>query len=163
MQPEAALRGETLAVDGFNALTTLEVALSGGIVLLGRDGALRDIAGVHGSYRAVEETVPALEHLAEFVRALDVASCEILLDAPVSNSGRLRERIDELARERGWCLAAQVVADPDAILSRSGRIVASADGALLDRCGRWFNLARACIEARIPQARIVDLSGESSD
>jgi hypothetical protein len=41
-----AMRGELLYIDGFNLLTTLEVALSGGIVLLARDGALRDIAGV---------------------------------------------------------------------------------------------------------------------
>jgi hypothetical protein len=162
MAPAAALSGQRLEVDGFNVLTTLEVTLSGGIVLLGRDGVLRDIAGVHGSYRAVEETVPALEHLAEFLRGLGVADCEILLDAPVSNSGRLRARIDELARERGWRVAARVVADPDATLSRSAQIVASADGALLDRCGRWFNLARACVGSRIPHARIVDLSGEAS-
>jgi hypothetical protein len=162
MQPASALRGEILRVDGFNALTTLEVALSGGIVLLGRDGALRDIAGVHGSYRAVEETVPALECLAEFLHSLGVADCEILLDAPVSNSGRLRSLIDERARERGWCLRARVVADPDAILARSAQIVASADGELLDRCERWFNLARACVQARVPHARVVDLSGESA-
>ena len=162
LQPAAALRGERLEVDGFNALTTLEVALSGGIVLLGRDGVLRDIAGVHGSYRPVEETVPALEQLDGLLRDLGVAHCEILLDAPVSNSGRLRGLIDALARERGWRLAARVVADPDAVLSRSAQIVASADGALLDRCQRWFNLARASVESRIPQARIVDLSGESS-
>jgi len=161
MQPASALRGQILRIDGFNVITTLEVALSGGIVLIARDGTLRDIAGVHGSYRAVDETMPALERLAAFAGSLGCAACEILLDAPVSNSGRLRGRIERLARERGWPLQAQVVPDADAALVSSGGILASADGAVLDRCARWFNLARACVQESIPLARIVDLSGES--
>jgi len=43
--------GADLAVDGFNQLITLEAALSGAVLLRGRDGVLRDLAGVHGSYR----------------------------------------------------------------------------------------------------------------
>jgi hypothetical protein len=158
MQSSEALCGEPLLVDGFNALTTLEVALSGGIVLVARDAVLRDIAGVHGSYRRVEETLPALERIAALMRELGVRDCEILLDAPVSNSGRLRGLIGELARERGWPLRARVVADPDPLLAQAAQIVATADGELLDRCGRWFNLARVCVESAVPGARIVDLS-----
>jgi hypothetical protein len=158
MQPPDALRGQALLVDGFNALTTLEVALSGGIVLVARDATLRDIAGVHGSYRTVVETVPALERIAGASQALGVRDCEILLDAPVSNSGRLRSVIDALARERGWNLRARVVPDPDPVLAQASEIVATADGELLDRCGRWFNLARVCVESSVPAARVVDLS-----
>jgi hypothetical protein len=158
MQPAEAVRGETLLVDGFNALTTLEVALSGGIVLVARDAALRDIAGVHGSYRKVEETLPALERIAALMRGLGVRECELLLDAPVSNSGRLGRLIEELARERGWPLRARVVPDPDPLLVQAAQIVATADGDVLDRCGRWFNLARVCVESLIPAARSVDLS-----
>jgi len=54
MQPSAALANAELVIDGFNVLTTLEVALSGGVVMVGRDAVMRDIAGVHGSYRSVE-------------------------------------------------------------------------------------------------------------
>jgi hypothetical protein len=158
MQPAPALRGTTLVVDGFNVLTTLEVALSGGIVLVGRDGTLRDIAGVHGSYRSVQETLPALELIAGLVQSLGVKRCAILLDRPVSNSGRLRALIEARARERGWPLEAQVVPDPDPLLERSTEIIASADGVVLERCGGWFNLARACIDTSAPSARMVDLS-----
>ncbi|HTU63532.1 MAG TPA: DUF434 domain-containing protein, partial [Polyangiales bacterium] len=92
--PASALRGEALRVDGFNVLTTLEVALSGGVLLIGRDGAMRDIAGVHGSYRRVEETEGALDLLAHLTVEWGVACCEIYLDQPVSNSGRLRAFIE---------------------------------------------------------------------
>jgi hypothetical protein len=153
-----ALRGATLAVDGFNVLTTLEVALSSGIVLVGRDGAMRDIAGVHGSYRRVEETLPALGLIAALIQSLGVARCTFLLDRPVSNSGRLRELIIREAGARGWPVDAAVVVDPDAELTHSTDVVATADGVVLDRCARWFNLARECVERGVPAARVVDLS-----
>jgi hypothetical protein len=154
----SALRSATLLIDGFNALTTLEVALSGGIVLVGRDGVVRDIAGVHGSYRRVEETEPALTVVAKLAESAGVSRCVYLLDRPVSNSGRLRALIEAREWARGVACEAQVVPDPDPLLRASGDIVASADGAVLDHCGRWFNLARACIDAYVPDARIVDLS-----
>lgn len=50
------LRGQALLVDGFNCLITCEAALSGGLVLRGRDRCLRDLASIHGSYRHVQET-----------------------------------------------------------------------------------------------------------
>lgn len=158
--PATALRGVTLLIDGFNVLTTLEVALSGGIVLLARDGVMRDIAGVHGSYRRVEETEPALTLLAQLTRSLGVTRAVILLDRPVSNSGRLRALIEAHAAATGHALEAELVPDPDPLLQTTPEIIASADGAILDRCTAWFNLARTCIEAHVPEARIVDLSSE---
>src|SRR2546429_7739130 len=61
--PATALAGTSLHVDGFNQLITIEAALSGGLVLRGHDGALRDLASVHGSYRTIIETQTALEGL----------------------------------------------------------------------------------------------------
>ncbi len=57
-------RGQVLDIDGFNVLTTLEAALAGGVLLRGRDGCLRDMASMHGSYRRVAETEPALRRWA---------------------------------------------------------------------------------------------------
>ena len=158
MLPAAALRGANLAIDGFNVLTTLEVALSGGVVLIGRDGAMRDIAGVHGSYRKVAETVPALGIIAALVTSLGVARCTFLLDRPVSNSGRLRALIEQVASANAWPFQAEVVVDPDVDLSRTADVVTTADSVVLDRCTRWFNLARECVASAIPTARVIDLS-----
>src|SRR5690606_16499227 len=46
-----ALAGRDLWVDGFNVLITVEAALSGGILLRCRDGCLRNMASLHGTYR----------------------------------------------------------------------------------------------------------------
>src|SRR5215213_2775070 len=56
----AALAGRRLWIDGYNVLTTVEAALAGGVVIVGRDGAWRDMASMHGTWRRVEETGPAI-------------------------------------------------------------------------------------------------------
>ncbi|RZK33026.1 MAG: DUF434 domain-containing protein, partial [Hymenobacter sp.] len=53
--PPGNLGGRPISIDGFNLIITLETALSDGIVLRGRDGALCDLSSIHGTYRAVQE------------------------------------------------------------------------------------------------------------
>jgi hypothetical protein len=149
-----SLRGRSLRIDGFNLVLTLESALGGGVVLGGRDGCFRDLASVHGTYRRVEETQPALELANRWLTEWGVGLCTWLLDAPVSNSGRLAGMIR--AVNAGW--SAEVVPDPDAILSMSGDAIVTADAGILDRCGPWVNLARLLVDAGVPGAVIVDLA-----
>jgi hypothetical protein len=77
-------------VDGFNRLITIEAALSGGALLLCRDGCLRDLASVHGSYRSVQETDEAIRIAGEVLGDLGPAAVSWLRDSPVSNSVRRR-------------------------------------------------------------------------
>jgi hypothetical protein len=88
---EAAKDGE-IFIDGFNLIITLEVALSGSPLILGSDGVLRDLAGLRGTYRLIEQTDTALKLLGEFLNRLGVPRATFYLDAPVSNSGRLRQK-----------------------------------------------------------------------
>ena len=161
VEPEEAVGGR-LAVDGFNVLTTVEAALGGAVVIVGRDGCLRDVAGVHGSYRKVEETVPAVRLTGEVLAAIGATACTWYLDHPVSNSGRLAASILETAAERGWPWRVEVVMNPDPVLAASAEVVASADSVILDRCGRWLNLARRVVETRVPGATLVDLSADGA-
>ena len=57
---ESAKEG-CLNIDGFNLIITLEVALSGCLLLLGKDHVLRDLAGLRGSYSLIGFTDKALE------------------------------------------------------------------------------------------------------
>jgi hypothetical protein len=156
--PPDALSGMPLLIDGYNVLTSVEAALGGAVVLLARDGSLRDIAGVHGTYRRVEETLPALQKVGAYLRERNVARCVWYLDAPVSNSGRLKAIIETTAREAGWDWSVEVVPNPDADLSAAqDTIVATADGVILDRCGRWVSLAREVVRTAVPDAKVVDL------
>src|SRR3954447_1828327 len=116
---EAAGPGRVL-VDGYNVLTTGEAALAGGVVIVGRDGCWRDMASMHGTWRRVEETPVALEHIGKVLhRAGEIAGREVvwLLDSPVSNSGRLRGVIEEVAGRNAWPWRVELVIDPDKPLS----------------------------------------------
>jgi hypothetical protein len=152
------LQGRELWIDGLNVLTGVEVALSGGVILIGRDGCCRDIAGIHRHYRKVQETSEALRLIAESVSHWKVTTCRWWLDKPVSNSGRLKTTIVDLAAQEGLDWHAELVYSPDAVLSKTDQVVASSDSLILDRCQQWFNLVRAITAERIPQARTVDLS-----
>ena len=156
----AALRGRPLWLDGYNVLTTVEAALAGGLVLRARDGAYRDMASMHGSYRKVAETRPALERIGRTAADLGVAECCWYLDRPVSNSGRLKAIMEALAAEQGWCWRVELVADPDALLAVADQIVATADSAILDGGPAWFNLARTVVTRHVPQAWVLELAGD---
>ena len=152
------LEGRELWIDGFNVLTTIESALSGGVILHARDGCYRDLASMHGTYRSVNETIPAVHVLGELLAEWNVAGCRWLLDQPVSNSGRLKTMLRETADQEEWRWQAELVPDPDHVLCHAGQIVATADSHVLDYAQRWFNLGRLAIDLRICDAWIVDLS-----
>ena len=145
---------QPLHIDGYNILTTLETALSGGPIFACRDGCFRDMASIHGTYRKVEETIPGLNLLAGFLSSARAGPITILLDSPVSNSGRLKAVIESV--NPGWKV--ELVPNPDPILAASDQIVVTADSVILDAAKRWTNLAREIISARISQAWIVDLT-----
>jgi len=154
-----ALAGATLLLDGYNVLTTVEVALAGGVILVGRDGCYRDMASMHGTFRRVQETAPAVRLLGETLSRWGVARCRWYLDRPVSNSGRLRAEMLNIAVEHDWAWEVELVANPDAVLSASDQIIASADSAVLDRCQRWFNLIPAALRVSLPETPVVRLDG----
>jgi hypothetical protein len=152
------VNGRKLLIDGFNVVTTVEAALGGGVVLRCRDETYRDIAGVHGTYRQVAETIPALRLVGQMVFDLNAAEVRWLFDRPVSNSGRIRGILLEIVEQNGWNWTVELLNNPDAELRSSPDIVATADSAILDRCVCWLNLARLVIDAHCPEARIIDLA-----
>ena len=149
---------QTLLLDGYNAITTVESALAGGVILIGRDGCFRDLAGIHGTYRKVEETIPAINLIGKFISQAVIKKCIWYLDSPVSNSGRLKLMLLDLAQTHNWSWQVEVVYSPDGILARAEDTVASCDSVILDSCPRWFNLARQVIYTYIPDTNLVDLS-----
>jgi hypothetical protein len=156
--PVEALPGRPLAIDGYNLLITTEAALSGGLIFKGRDGCFRDLASIHGTYRKVEETIPAIQLIGAFLTEICVAQALWLLDSPVSNSGRLKTLIARLAREHHWPWEIRLTISPDAELSKMDTLVVSTDSVVLDACQKWTNLAAELITRKLPAAPLIDLS-----
>ena len=152
--------GRRIALDGYNVLITIEAAISGGVIFKGRDGCCRDLASIHGTYRKVTETIPAVELIGRFLKEANVAGALWLLDKPVSNSGRLKTLIGELARKNDWPWEIDLVLSPDAVLTKGEMIAATSDSAVLDACKNWLNLATEIIIKKLTSATVIDLGPE---
>jgi hypothetical protein len=155
------LRGEVLAIDAFNVLIVSESALSGAALFRGQDSALRDLGGVHGSWRRVDETEPVLEALAVLLRDAEVARVRFFIDRPVSNSGRLRALIEEVFARIAPALPIDLELVPSAdpsLRDEHEAIIASADGWVIDGSTRWIDLPSLIAEASGQPMWLVDLS-----
>lgn len=148
-------------IDGFNLIISLEVALSGGLLLRGGDGALRDLAGLRGSYHPVTETEDALVLLGAALTRYRAPAVQLWLDAPVANSGRLRARILEHAAAWPCPVVVELVPDADRALQGAERVV-SGDSVVLDACASWLNLAAWLVAEHLPRAWLLDLGPAGS-
>jgi hypothetical protein len=155
----SSVAGQILLIDGYNLLTTVEAALAHGVILVGRDGALRDMASIHGHFKFVAETSPAVMIIGQTLERLQPNECIWYLDSPVSNSGRLAALLRKTAADQAWNWRIELVPNPDPVLCTRSETIASADSMILDRCARWVNLAGEIIRRHVPQAWIVTLSG----
>jgi hypothetical protein len=159
IDPEGII-DQPLLIDGYNLLTTVEAALAGAVILQGRDGSYRDMASIHGHFKFVVETCPALMIIGEAIARLRPGECIWYLDSPVSNSGRLAALLRETAVAHSWNWRVELVPNPDPVLCSLPGIVATADSMILDRCARWVNLAGEVIKTHVSEAWVVTLMGD---
>ena len=159
--PLGSVGDQHLIIDGFNLIITVEAALGGGVLFICRDGCIRDLSSVHGSYRSVLETERAICLIGEALAALRPRSVHWLLDKPVSNSGRLAQTIKDLAAQHDWPWSVEVSFSPDAAISSSDKIAVTTDSSILDKVAGWINFNDYLIRKHLPQSWIVDLTAES--
>lgn len=154
--PLDKLEEGVINIDGFNLLITLEVALSGGTLVIGSDGSIRDLAGLRGTYKIIDKTDMALKIIGEFLNKYNCKNVVFYLDSPVSNSGNLKHRILEYSKEWNIDVEVKLVNNADVILENLDRVV-STDAVIIDKCKNYFNMAREIIENYIDEANIVNL------
>jgi hypothetical protein len=150
----------TLVIDGYNLLITIECALSNAPLFVGLDGCMRDIASIHSTYRKVEETIPALELIGKVIEELQIKETIWILDSPISNSGRLKQIMTDLAEEKkwNWKVILEKHADKTIVeLSQNqNHIVASCDAWIIINASNWINLCSFIVKNYIPSAWILD-------
>lgn len=146
-----------LHIDAFNVLITVEAALGGAYLFVGRDTAYRDVDPLQGTYRIVQQTDPAVSVLADTLRFLNLRSVNWHLDGSVSNVGRVKERLRRVASERGlpWRLVQED--DVDATLCDVADPVVTSDSAILDATSAWLHLEALVHRRQVPSAHVVDL------
>ena len=150
------IRGETIYIDGFNVIIGLEIAFSDSMLFKCMDGTIRDLAGLHGTYRLIPQTDFAIQALLQALDELQIQKAVIYLDKPVSNSGRLKQRIYEFAESISFELDVQIENPVDALL-KTKPLIASSDAIILDKCSNWFNLVKYIINTKIGNFNYVDI------
>lgn len=148
--------GSTIFLDGLNVIIVMEVALSKGTLIRGMDGTIRDLAGLRGTYRLIDVTDKAILLIAEKLEQLRIREAIIYLDAPVSNTGRLKQRIGELLRNFPFEVTVELTDNPDVILEQLGPVITS-DAIILNRCVSWYNLVPEILSEKLPDVRIIEL------
>lgn len=156
---DSDVAGKTLYIDGFNTVITLEIAYSDSILFRCMDGTIRDIAGLRGTYRLIDKTDMAVNAIAEMLKSLKIEKAVFYLDAPVSNSGRLKQKILEIMQGKPFETEVYVENAVDSILE-SKSFVVTADALILDRCGSWYNLTDTVIRNYIGNYRYIDIMGD---
>ena len=153
------VRDQVLLLDGFNVLITVESALSGGLLFESRDGCYRDLAGIDGSYKRVTETRQAILHIGNYLKEIGAPRVFWYFDRPVSNSGRLKTMLYEVAAKESWDWKVDLVYNPDKVLIAASEVIVSSDSIILNQAERWFNLGRNVVDRYVPDAQIIRLAG----
>ena len=135
-----------LYIDGFNTIITLEVAFSGSPVFKCMDGTVRDLAGLRGTYRLIDKTELAVNAIGEFLSEMKIKKAVFYLDAPVSNSGRLGQKIKELFEKYDFETEIIIINEVDYALKQIDGIIVSGDAIILDNCKSWYNLVAKILE-----------------
>ena len=146
------LSGKDVWIDGFNTIITLEVLLCDSLLFCCMDGTIRDLAALRGTYRLIPETTEAVRLMLDVLRDAAVGKVNILLDEPVSNSGRLKALIADIAEagEYSFDLDIQIRRDVDRALYGKERVITT-DSIILDHCASWVNLTAECVNRKEKQ------------
>ena len=154
---EEGVRGQEVFIDGLNLIITLEVALSGSTLIHSMDRTIRDLAGLRGTYRLIDKTDLAIKLIGDKLADIGVNKATFYLDAPVSNTGRLKTRIYELLESYPFDVSVQLAENVDYILKKLGFVITS-DAIILNNCRSYLNLAADIIRERLPEVTYIDLS-----
>ncbi len=142
---KSAIDGAEVWIDVFNTVITLEVMFSDSLLFDCIDGTVRDLAALRGTYRIIPETEKAVHALFDTLKELQIKAAHILLDEPVSNSGRLKTLLAEIGETYPFDLDIQVLKAVDSALWDKDNVI-STDSIILDHCIGWFNLMENCVQ-----------------
>jgi hypothetical protein len=137
---------QTINIDGLNLIITLEVALSGTTLIGCMDGTIRDLAGLRGTYRLIDKTDEAIRLIGKKLDEMQIKEVVFYLDSPVSNTGRLKQRILDLLSEYSYTVKVDLVPNADIVLVQKEYVISS-DSIILNECISWINLAYEIIKA----------------
>jgi hypothetical protein len=143
--PCEKIEGNSIIIDGYNIIIGMESILENKAHLCD-DGVMRDIKGAFRSYKVSSNTENAVGFILEFLKEMKPENVVFLLDAQISKSGMLAQRLREKISEAGLKGDARTSKHVDHDLKHCKEIVASSDGVIIDEAERVVNFLRCVVD-----------------
>ena len=119
--------------------------MSDSLLLKCMDGTVRDLAALRGTYRLIDKTDKAIMLIGKALEDSKIGKAIFYLDAPVSNSGRLKQRIIDLLSQFTFEVEVEVINNVDSVLENLENVI-TGDAIILDKCVSWINLNVKLVE-----------------
>lgn len=128
------LNGEVLSIDVYNVLYTIGAYLSGRPLFVANDGMLRDASEIHGKRFRKDTLKRSVDLLLAFLGNKNVGKINFYIDAPISNSGKLKILIEQKAKKDNFAVDVFVCKSVDYQLIKIGDgFVSSSDSVVIDK------------------------------
>jgi hypothetical protein len=149
--------GNTLLIDGFNNIITIENALRGAILIKCDDGLIRDISYTSRKFKMTQYTETAIMLIFETLRMCRAKESIFFFDEQISFSGEIASKIRQKMREEGVNGDARTSKRNDTEIISKGGIIASSDSLIMERANKIFDLAGYIINSKFKE-RILDIT-----
>jgi hypothetical protein len=143
-----AVSGRRLAIDGYNALITINGALSGAPVFLCDDGLIRDSSEMHSS-ASKENLIKPLSLSLSCLKAAHPAGAFFVFDRLISRSGELSKQVANEMKACDIPGGASTATSADFEVLKRGEIVSSSDSIIVDKAKLVFDLAGHVIREQL--------------
>jgi hypothetical protein len=149
--------GNTLLIDGFNNIITIENAVRGAILIKCDDGLIRDISYTSRKFKMTPYTEPAIMMMFEILKICKAKESIFFFDEQISFSGEIASKIRQKMREEGINGDAKTSKRNDTeIISKDG-IIASSDSLIMERANKIFDLAGYIVNSKFKE-KILDIT-----
>ena len=138
MIPICKIKGNTLLIDGYNCLISIESICSDeDSLIIGDDGVMRDVNAVFGKYKYRGITENALNSIISLIKVYQPKDVKVFYDKPVSFSGKLAKLTERIMENYGIIGIAETAVNVDyQIIKLSHKtcgVVATSDGIIMDK------------------------------
>jgi len=153
------VKGNSLLIDGFNVLITVESGILNEPLFIGDDGLLRDVRKSYRRFKFQREFHEGIvELIVRYISKLNPKDVTIVLDQQISFSGELARIFNEKVEKfniNGHSYTAKKT-DVELLKYVKNCIIASSDIVIVKRANKIFDLSRYIVECEKPKA-IIDL------
>ena len=156
------VKGQTVYIDGFNAIIPMESLVSASPIFKCMDGAIRDMANLKGAYKVIDKTEPAIKLILAKLDKLAIKKAIFNFDSPVSNSGRLKTIIGTMSEEYNVELEINLIQACDKSFYGKENVI-SGDCIVIENAKSWIPFYTWIVEdyAKEHKVWLVDLRRES--